>query len=207
MRPIHSRRLAGWVLALGLIDFEARAAPPAPQGKDSQAEVYGNEAEARAQFQAGVAHFDKHEYRDALEAFRRSLWHKKNRNTMGYIASCLTQVGQFDDALDQYEEMRREFPRMPAKIEAMVAAEIAELSGLVGTLAVTGDAPAGGLLFIDDRLRGKLPLEKPLRVSAGSRAIRVENEGFAPLRTTVESKAGQENVAELVHSRERDGSW
>jgi hypothetical protein len=161
-------------------------------------EVYGNEAEARAQFQAGVAHFDKQEYRDALEAFRRSFWHKKNRNTMGYIASCLKQVGQFDDALDQYEEMRREFPRMPATIEAMVAAEIAELSCLVGTLAVSGDAPVGALLFIDDRLRGKLPLEKPLRVSAGSRAVRVEKEGFAPLRMAVEVKAGQESVAKLV---------
>ncbi|WP_437525294.1 PEGA domain-containing protein [Sorangium sp. So ce726] len=130
--------------------------------------------------------------------FRRSLWLKKNRNTMGYIASCLKQLGQYDDALDQYEEMRREFPRLPAKIEATVAAEMAELSGLMGTLAVTGDAPAGALLFVDDRLRGKLPVEKPLRVSVGSRAVRVEKEGFAPLSMTVEVKAGKESVAELV---------
>ncbi|WP_437977959.1 PEGA domain-containing protein [Sorangium sp. So ce295] len=183
---------------MGLIDFGARAAPPAPPSNGLQAEVYVDDVEARAQFQMGVAHFDKQEYREALEAFRRSLWLKKNRNTMGYIASCLKQLGQYDDALDQYEEMRREFPRLPAKIEATVAAEMAELSGLLGTLAVTGDAPAGALLFVDDRLRGKLPLEKSLRVSAGSRAVRVEKEGFAPLRTTVEVRAGEERVAELV---------
>ncbi|WP_437910989.1 PEGA domain-containing protein [Sorangium sp. So ce327] len=51
---------------------------------------------------------------------------------------------------------------------------------------------------MDDRLRGKLPLEKPLRVSVGSRAIRVEKEGFTSLRTTVEVKAGKESVAELA---------
>ncbi|AUX46793.1 uncharacterized protein SOCE26_083020 [Sorangium cellulosum] len=190
--------MAGWILALGLLDFGARAAPPAPPGKIPQAAVSSEEAEARAQFEEGVAHFDKQEYREAMEAFRRSLWLKKNRNTMGYIASCLKQLGQYDDALEQYEEMRREYPKLPAKIEAIVAADMAELSGLVGTLAVAGDAPAGASLFVDDRLRGKLPLDMPLRVSAGSRAVRVEKEGFAPLTTTVQVRAGKENVAELV---------
>ncbi|WP_437303842.1 PEGA domain-containing protein [Sorangium sp. So ce388] len=198
MRSIHSRSLVGWVLALGLIDFGARAAPPAPPGNAVQAGVSDDEAEARAQFRVGVAHFNKQEYREALEAFRRSLWLKKNRNTMGNVASCLKQIGQYDDALEQYEEMRREYPKLPAKIEAIVAADMAELSGLVGTLAVAGDAPAGALLFIDDRLRGKLPLENPLRVSVGSRAVRVEKEGFAPLTMTVGVKAGEESVAELV---------
>ncbi|WP_437513957.1 PEGA domain-containing protein [Sorangium sp. So ce1099] len=203
LRSFRSRTLAGWILALGLLDFGARAAPAAPPGKASpgtapQAAVSSEEAEARAQFEAGVARFDKQEYREALEAFRRSLWLKKNRNTMGYIASCLKQLGQYEDALEQYEEMRREFPQMPSKIEAMVAADMAELSGLVGTLAVTGDAPVGASLFVDDRLRGRLPLEKPLRLSAGRRAVRVEKEGFAPLTMTLEVRAGQENVAELV---------
>ncbi|AUX36284.1 MULTISPECIES: PEGA domain-containing protein [Sorangium] len=198
MRPLHSRTLAGWILALMLFDAGARAAPPAPPGKAPQAAVSSEEAEARAHFEEGVARFDMREYREALEAFRRSLWLKKNRNTMGYIASCLKQLGQYDDALEQYEEMRREYPKLPAKIEAMVAADMAELSGLVGTLVVAGDAPAGASLFVDDRLRGKLPLEKPLRVSAGRRAVRVEKEGFEPLKMTLEVKAGQENVAQLV---------
>ncbi|WP_437721672.1 PEGA domain-containing protein [Sorangium sp. So ce861] len=198
MRPIHSITLVGWAIASGLIDFGAWAAPPAPPGKAVQAGVSGDEAEARAQFQAGVAHFKKQEYPEALEAFRRSLWLKKNRNTMGNIALCLKQIGQYDEALEQYEEMLREYPKLPPKVEALVAAEMAELSGLVGTLAVTGDAPAGAMLFIDNRLRGKLPLEKPLRVSAGSRAVRVEKEGFAPLGMTVDVKAGMESVAELV---------
>ncbi|WP_187345747.1 PEGA domain-containing protein [Sorangium cellulosum] len=187
-----------------LLDAGAKAAPPAPPGKAPHAATSSEEAEARAHFEEGVARFDKREYREALEAFRRSLWLKKNRNTMGYVASCLKQLGQYDDALEQYEEMRREYPKLPAKIEAMVSADMAELSGLVGTLAVAGDAPAGASLFVDDRLRGRLPLEMPLRVSAGRRAVRVEKEGVEPIRTTVDVRAGKENVAELV-ATSRDG--
>ncbi|WP_437930595.1 PEGA domain-containing protein [Sorangium sp. So ce291] len=200
VRSFHSRTLVAWILALGLLDFGAMAAPPGKTSPDKapQAAVSSEEAEARAHFEAGVAHFDKQEYREALEVFRRSLWLKKNRNTMGYIASCLKQLGQYDDALEQYEEMRREYPKLPAKIEAMVAADIAELSGLVGTLIMAGDAPAGASLFVDDRLRGRLPLDKPLRVSAGRRAVRVEKEGFEPIERTVDVRAGKENVAELV---------
>jgi hypothetical protein len=65
-------------------------------------------------------------------------------------------------------------------------------------LVLTGDVPAGASLLIDDRFRGKLPLDKPLRVSAGSRAVRVEKEGFAPIERMVEVQGGRENVAELV---------
>jgi hypothetical protein len=198
MRPFHTRAMAGWILALALLGFDAGAAPPAPPGKAPRAAVSSDEAEARDHFDKGVAHFDKQEYREALEEFRKSLELKKTRNAMGYAASCLKQLGQYDDALDQYEEMRREYPKLPAKTEETVAADMAELAGLVGTLGVKGDAPPGASLIIDDRLRGRLPLEKPLRLSVGRRVVRVEKEGFEPITMTVDVKAGQENVAELV---------
>ncbi|WP_437930591.1 PEGA domain-containing protein [Sorangium sp. So ce291] len=193
--------MAGWIVALGLLGARAEAEPP---DTAAQIDVSGDEGEARAHFERGVAHFDQQAYREALEEFRRSLAHKKTRNAMGYAASCLKQLGQYDDALEQYEAMRREYPKLPAKTEATVAADMAELANLVGTLALTGDTPDGASLFIDDRFRGRLPLDKPLRVSAGSRAVRVEKEGFAPITRTVEVKAGRENVAELV-ARSRKG--
>ncbi|WP_437525302.1 PEGA domain-containing protein [Sorangium sp. So ce726] len=195
IRRFPSTALAGWVLALGLLGETARAEPP----KDTaQVDVSGDEAAARAHFDRGVAHFDRQEYREALDDFRRSLGHKRTRNAMGYAASCLKQLGQYDDALEQYEAMRREYPKLPPRTEATVAADMAELAGLVGTLVLTGDAPAGASLLIDDRFRGKLPLDKPLRVSVGRRAVRVEKEGFAPIAMTVEVQGGRENVAELV---------
>jgi hypothetical protein len=190
--------MAGWILALGLLGFDVGAAPPAPPGKAPQAAVSSDVAEARAHFDKGVAHFDKQEYREALEEFLQSLELKKNRNAMGYAASCLKQLGQYEEALRQYEEMRLEFPNLPPKTEETVAADMAELADLVGTLVFRGDVPDGASMFIDNRLRGELPLEKPLRLSVGRRAVRVEKKGFVPFSLTVDVKAGRENVAELV---------
>ncbi|WP_044986686.1 PEGA domain-containing protein [Sorangium cellulosum] len=207
--------MAGWILALGLLGAETRAEPADDTAKfdiytgeplarahsddEAPARAHSDDkAPARAHFERGVARFDRQEYREALEEFRKSLEHKRTRNAMGYVASCLKQLGQYDDALEQYEAMRSEYPELPPRTEATVAADMAELAGLVGTLVLRGDVPAGASLFIDDRFRGRLPLDKPLRLSVGSRAVRVEKEGFAPIATTVEVKAGRENVAELV---------
>ncbi|WP_129579136.1 MULTISPECIES: PEGA domain-containing protein [Sorangium] len=187
--------MAGWILALALLGAKAGAEPPEDT---AQSDMSGDEAAARAHFEKGVARFDKREYREALEEFRKSLGHKKTRNAMGYVASCLKQLGQYDDALEQYETMRREYPKLPPRTEAMVAADMAELAGLVGTLVLRGDVPAGASLLVDDRFRGRLPLDKPLRLSVGSRAVRVEKEGFAPITRTVEVQGGRENVVELV---------
>jgi hypothetical protein len=203
MQRSPSRFSAVCVFALVCVSLEALAAPGS-RPKATTADMTSEEVEARARFDQGLSHFDKQEYREALEQFRKSIEKKKTRNAMGYVASCLKQLGQYDDALDQYEQMRRDYPSLPAATEAKVVADMAELAGLVGSLVVTGDTPAGASLFIDDRLRGKLPLDKPLRVSAGRRAVRVEREGFEPITATVDVKAGKENEAQLA-ARARKG--
>ena len=104
--------MTGWIVALGLLGARAEAEPP---DRAAQIDVSGDEAEARAHFERGVAHFDQQEYREALEEFRKSLGHKRTRNAMGYAASCLKQLGQYDDALEQYEAMRREYPKLPPR--------------------------------------------------------------------------------------------
>jgi hypothetical protein len=177
------------VIALVLLGGGAGAAPPAGGGNAG--------AEATAHFNKGDEHFNKGEYREAYDEYRQSMSFKKTKAAMVNAASCLRQLGRYDEALEQYEELRREFPSLPAKFEEKVAPAMLELQGLVGTLILAGDAPPGAVLFVDDRLRGKLPLEKPLRISVGSHGVRVEKDGFDPIAGTVEVKAGQENVAQL----------
>lgn len=176
----------------------AREVVAAPRASTSKTDMTSDEIEARARFEQGRAHFDAQEYREAVEQFRKSVERKPTRSAMGYIASSLKQLGQYEDALSQYEEMRRTYPDLPPKTEQTVTADMAELAGLVGTLVVTGDAPPGASLFIDDRLRGKLPLQTPLRVSVGNRVIRVERDGFEPILQTVEVAGRKENEARLV---------
>jgi hypothetical protein len=155
------------------------------------------EAEARAHFKRAEAYFDKQAWREALGEYRQSLALKTTKGAMANAAACLKALGQYDEALDLYEELRREFPVLPPKMEAAVAPAIAELHGLVGTLVIAGDAPDGASLFVDDRRRGTLPLAAPLRLSVGSHAVRVEKEGFEPIVADVQIAPARENVARL----------
>ncbi|WP_434044824.1 MULTISPECIES: PEGA domain-containing protein [Sorangium] len=64
------------------------------------------------------------------------------------------------------------------------------LRGLVGTLDVAG-AEIGASVMIDGQRRGDYPLPAPLRVGAGSHAVRVYKEGFEPFETRVDVAGGQ----------------
>lgn len=184
------------LLAAGLCGSGASAAPP---GEAPSAEVAQRE-QARALFEEGMAHFKKDEYREAYDALQKSLALKETRGAMAAAASCLKQLGRYDEALSLYEEALRAFPDPDPRssFRVKVDAAIAELRGLVGTLVVAGDAPEGAALFVDDRRLGVLPLGAPLRLSVGMHRVRVEKEGFEPIAATVEVRAQQESVAELV---------
>lgn len=197
----RQRSFAASVIAVLVLGRAAGAQPrppaiarPAPREAPAAASA---EALARAHFKKGNAHFDKQEWLEALGEFRQALALKRNRAAVIDEASCLKQLGRYDEALEAYEALRTEFPDLPPRLEAKVAPAIAELRGLVGTLVLAGDAPAGASLFVDDRPRGKLPLSGPIRVGIGRRVVRVEKERFDPIVATVVVGAGKEATAEL----------
>jgi hypothetical protein len=88
-------------------------ARPAPDGS--------SEAEARAHFKRAEAQRDKEEWREALGEYRQVLALKKTGSMMAAAVVGLRQLGQYDDALDQHDELRREFPFLSATLEAKVA--------------------------------------------------------------------------------------
>lgn len=199
MRP-SGRRWVGWLLVIMVVlGGEVVARPSAAS------EASGNaDAAAAAHFNKGDQHFNKGEFREAHDEYRQSLAFKKTRAAMVNAASCLRQLGRYDEAMDQYDELRREFHPLPAAFEAKVAPALVELQGLVGMLVVKGDAPVGSSLFVDDRFRAKLPLENPLRVSVGNHRIRIEKETFEPILGEAEINAGQENVV-VLEARSKKG--
>lgn len=190
------RAFAGVLITAGLWGSGASAAPP---GDEPSAEIALRE-QALALYEKGMAHLKNEEYREAHDALQQSLALKKTRGAMGTAASCLKQLGRYDEALTLYEEVLREFPDPDpqSSFRKKVDAQIAELQGLVGTLVVAGDAPDGATLLVDERRIGVLPPAGPLRVSVGMHHIRVEKEGFDPITATIEVRARQESVAELV---------
>src|SRR5262249_31171530 len=137
------------------------------------------------------------EWLEALGEFRKALARKRTRAVLVNEASCLRQLGRYDEALDVYEALRREFPVLPPKLEGKVALAIEEVRHLVGTLVIAGDGPAGASRFVADRRRGTLPLEAPLRLAAGPHTVRAEKEGFAPIAAGVVVEPTKETVAQL----------
>jgi tetratricopeptide (TPR) repeat protein len=160
----------GILLPLGSLLAEPRPAAPAHGDAEADAEAKLKE-KAKAHKNAGNALFNKGEYRDALEEYRKALALRRTGSVLANIAGCLKELGQYDEALDWYEEVLRDFK--DPKVLAQVAPSVSELKALMGTLVLEGDTPEGASLFVDDRVRGKLPLSA-LRLSRGVHKIRVE---------------------------------
>lgn len=74
---------------------------------------------------------------------------------------------------------------------------MAALKTRVGTLVVAGDTPPGASVFVDDRLRGTLPLSAALRVGVGGHVVRLEKDRFDPIVATVDISARRESTVLL----------
>lgn len=198
IRP-RARAIAASLIALSLFGGDAAAMPaqPAPEGAGARAAPADSDA-AREHFDRGTAYFDKQQWREALGEYTKAMDLRRTAALMVNAALCMKFLGQYEDALDMLNAAMREFPGMSTGLRSRAAPAVTELEGLVGTLVVTGDTPSEASLFVDDRLRGKLPLPAPIAVGVGIHTIRAQKEGFDPITATVEVKARQQNTARLV---------
>src|SRR5262249_750403 len=98
-----------------------------------------------------------------------------------------------DEALDMYEALLREVQGLPAEDRMQTEQEISELAEHVGLLDVIV-SETGATVIIDGRERGTSPLTNPIRVTEGSRELRVGRTGFEPFEARVEVAGGQRAV-------------
>ena len=145
-------------------------------------------AEAKNLNRAGLLLLDT-DTEGALALFRRSRALVASGRNITNIAICLDRLGLYDEALEAYEIV---FTKYASDLEpedsAAIAPAIAALRGKVGNLTVASSA--GGTLVIDGRRRAELPQDAPVRVTQGSRVIRVVRMGYKTFERTVEIKAG-----------------
>jgi hypothetical protein len=191
--------LAFVLTALSLSSFAAaQPSPAAPAGASppSTASPDAAKAEAFRRFQAGLDHFDRQEWSAALAEFLKSRELYRTRAATKNAAICLRKEGRFDEALEMYEELLRDFPDLPQQDRDFAGREIQQLQGSIGAVDVRGAEP-GATVVIDGRERGTAPVAGPLRVSAGSHVVRVFKEGFVPFESRVDV-AGQQSVVVQV---------
>jgi len=150
-------------------------------------------AQAKAHAKAGNEYLNKDLYREALEEFQKAMTLKRTRGAMASVASTLKLLGRYDESLELFEQILREFKDLPGPFATKINSEMVELNAMMGTLVLTGEVPKDASVFIDDRLRGKLPLLEPIRLSRGIRTIRIQKERFPAIIRTEDIRSGIEN--------------
>jgi PEGA domain len=147
---------------------------PASQAADLEAQ----KSEAKLHFDKALKLFEDEAWDAALAEFVQSRALYPTRAATKDAAICLRKLHRFDEAVDMFELLLREFPSLPADERALANAQTKELSSYVGSLLVQGAEP-GSKVVVDGRDRGETPAPA-LRVPAGTHVLRVLHEGFAP---------------------------
>ena len=166
--------------------------PAAPSPASSTSDAKKDEAKAR--FERGMTLFDKKVWDAALVEFLESRAAFPTRSNTQNAAICLRNLNRFDEALDMFEALVKEFPTLSPTDRSAVEKEIGELQGLVGAIDIRSHED-GALITVDGRERGKTP-SPALRVSAGTHVMRVYKEGFAPVEKRVEVAGRQTLVVD-----------
>lgn len=168
----------------------AEPAAPAPPAEPKVDPVEQKKADARAHFERGLSLFDEEAWDAALVEFQRSREIFATRAATKNAAICLRRLHRFDEALDMFDNLLREFPDLPPQDKALVEREVSELRNRVGTVDIRMTEP-GATIVIDGRDRGTSPPLAPLRVSVGSHLVRVVKKGFSTFEKRVDVSGGQ----------------
>lgn len=166
------------------------AAAPTPSAAGSSSDAKKDEAKAR--FERGMTLFDRKVWDAALVEFLASRSAFPTRSNTQNAAICLRNLNRFDEALDMFEALVKEFPSLSPTDRSAVDKEIVELQQLVGSIDIRAQE-SGAQITIDGRERGTTPAAS-LRVAAGTHVLRVYKDGFAPVEKRV-AVAGKETVA------------
>ncbi len=176
------------------------SAVPSPSGSAAPADARRDEA--RAHFEKGLLFFDDKAWDAALVEFFRSREIFPTRAATQDAAICLRMLHRYDEALDMFEALLREFPNLSADDKALAEREIRTLSTFVGRIDLRSGEP-GATVVVDSRSRGMIPLA-PLRVSVGTHVVRVVKDGFVPFEaqvsvTSEQTTAIDVRLAPLMH--------
>jgi hypothetical protein len=154
-------------------------------------------AAAKAHFDAGNGLLSRGDVAAALAEFQRSRALFPTRGNSLNTAIALQRLGRFDEALEMYLTLPRDFA-LAREERARVDREIELLRALTGKLTIRVEP--GTSVSIDGRERGVSPFSEPLWVLAGSHSVRAHKSGRADFERRVEIVTGaeQELIIELA---------
>lgn len=166
----------------------ATSATPATPAGDKPVDPNAK-AEAQAKFEKGLKLFEDGAFQLALLEFRASREKFPTRAATRNAALVLRKLERFDEAIEMWDTLEREFPNLPPAELAQSVQEKKELSALIGFLSFDV-SEADASVFVDGREIGKSPLTTSIRVSGGRHQIRIYKEAFAPFEKPLDVAAG-----------------
>lgn len=160
------------------------AAPAHAQPSDA------DRAEARRQFELGVAALERQSYPEALVAFQQSQALNPRPSVLFNIAMCQRELFDYPAAIDTLVRyLEQAGADEPERRRAEARAQITELETRVGVV-VLNVRPDGARVLIDGREYGVTPLAVPLRLGPGPHVLELRREGYADLRRELVLAAG-----------------
>lgn len=169
---------------------EAAKAAPEAAGDEQAAPTEEQKEQARVRFERGLVLLRQEAFAPALAEFLESRNLFPTRSSTMNAAIVLRKLTRYDEALDMFEALLRDFKNVPDADRDLSQRYIAELRGLVGTVDISGAEP-GASIVVSGEARGEYPPVKPIRVAAGTHVVRVFKEGFEPFETRVDVAGGQ----------------
>lgn len=176
-------------LALGFCWTSQPALAQSTAGSAAGADADAKREEAREHFQKGIALFEEESWDAALVEFLRSREIFATRAATKDAALCLRKLSRFDEALDLFQALLREFPSLPPEDRALAEGAIKELTARVGGIDIQAAEP-GASIVVDGRERGTVPAP-PIRVNVGTHLLRLSREGFVPFETQIKVAGAQ----------------
>jgi len=184
---------------------QALAAPPAnprpaeparppvsdPKGGPDKPED-PNAAEAQRHFKSGLDLFKLHSHDASLAEFERAYQLSNNYKILFNIALVYRDMNNFAGAIDTFD---RYFAEGGSDIDAYrraeVDAEYDRLKVYVAQLTVSANLD-GAEVFVDDVPVGKTPLEKPVRINAGTRRkVTINHENATAITKFIRASGGE----------------
>ncbi|HYP89967.1 MAG TPA: PEGA domain-containing protein [Polyangiaceae bacterium] len=158
-------------------------------------------AAAKAHFDVGNGLLAKGEVAAALTEFQHSRALFPTRGNTLNAAIALQRLGRFDEALELYSTLPRDF-ELDREQRQRVDRELELLRALTGQLRIRVDP--GARLSIDGRDRGVAPFEQPLVVLGGTHTVRAYKPGYVAFERRIEivTAAEQPLVIELTPAPE-----
>jgi len=152
------------------------------------------EDEARVQFDAGVALYEKGQWPQASIAFARAYELRPAYKILYLVGKCENEQGHFAASADAYTRYLAEAGnQIDQARQDEVRAEIKRLKAMVGVVAIETNA-TGVTVFVDGRKAGKIPLAGPLFVDLGEHEVQLKRGTTEVYREVVKVAGGQRVV-------------